>query len=273
MKLHRINLAISAAFAAVMSAIFIREPKDIWILPVSFISACAALFLLSWLFIAAVSLTVNTKKTYNAPSRFYTDFFNKCYDYLYTLAGARVEVSGLELMPKGKPFVIVCNHRSNFDNMIQSNVLKDYPIAYLSKPSNFKIPMGHRFMTRCCYISVDRESPIKALHAVDRAIDLLSSKVTSIGIFPEGHRSKSREMGPFKLGYIRIASNANAPIVISTITGTEKIRKRFPFRKTKIHFNILGVIEPEEVVSSKPKELSEKIRAAMEQNLKEQGEI
>ena len=120
---------------------------------------------------------------------------------------------------------------------------------------------------------MSRDNPIQSLQTVNRAISLLESGVTSIGIYPEGHRSKSREMGDFKLGYIRIASNAKCPIVVSTITGTEKIHKRFPFRTTKVRFNIIGVIEPEEIMSSKPKQLSDKIRNMMNENLIEQGEI
>lgn len=273
MKIHRFNLIASEIIAVIVSSLTIRSLWQLWVIPVSFVGALVAMFLLSWLVIALVSLTINFKKTYDSPSKFYSAFFNMGYDYLYTLAGARVEVRGLELVPDDKPFVIVSNHRSNFDNMIQSNALKKYPIAYISKPSNFKIPMGRRFMKRCCYLSVSRDNPIQSLQTVNRAISLLESGVTSIGIYPEGHRSKSREMGDFKLGYIRIASNAKCPIVVSTITGTEKIHKRFPFRTTKVRFNIIGVIEPEEILSSKPKQLSDKIRNMMNENLIEQGEI
>ena len=273
MKIHRFNLIASAIICAVVSSLTVRALRQLWIIPVSFIGALAVMFLVSWFGIAVVSLTINFKKTYDAPSKFYSKFFNMAYDYLYTLAGARIEVSGLELVPDDRPFIIVSNHRSNFDNMIESNVLKKYPIAYISKPANFKIPMGRRFMKRCCYLSISRESPLQALKTVNQAIDLIKSGVTSIGIYPEGHRSKSREMGEFKLGYIRIAANAGCPIVVSTITGTEKIHKRFPFRTTKVHFSILGVVEPEEIQSSKPKELSDKIKNMMEENLIEQGEI
>ena len=273
MKVYRFNLITSEIIAVIVSSLTIRSLRQWWVIPVSFVGALAAMFLLSWIVIAVVSLTINFKKTYDAPSKFYSAFFNMGYDYLYSLAGARVEVSGLELVPDGKPFVIVSNHRSNFDNMIQSNALKKYPIAYISKPSNFKIPMGRRFMKRCCYLSVSRDNPVQSLQTVNQAISLLESGVTSIGIYPEGHRSKTKEMGDFKLGYIRIASHARCPIVVSTITGTEKIHKNFPFRTTKVHFNILGVIQPEEILSSNPKELSEKIKNMMNKNLIEQGEI
>ena len=51
----------------------------------------------------------------------------------------KIKVTGLEKMPSGTRFLTVCNHRSNFDNMVQSAVLKHEKIAYISKIENFNL--------------------------------------------------------------------------------------------------------------------------------------
>mgnify|MGYP000394011347 CR=1 FL=1 len=51
----------------------------------------------------------------------------------------------------------------------------------------------------------------------------------SVFLFPEGTRSKNREMGEFKDGGFKIATKSKAPVVPVGITGTNDIWKSFSF--------------------------------------------
>ena len=96
--------------------------------------------------------------------------------------------------------MFVGNHRSNFDPIIEWLVLKPWDIAFISKDENFKIPFFGRIIRKCCFMPIDRENPRKALRTINKASDLLQSGEVSIGVYPEGTRSKTGELLPFHDG-------------------------------------------------------------------------
>ena len=110
------------------------------------------------IFVALIifGLPISTKKEYDKPSKFYYWLFNLGYWTLLTCARAKIHVTGMEKLPKDGKFMFTSNHRSKFDNMVHSYKLRKYPIAFISKKENFKIPIGKHFMVRSCYLSIDR---------------------------------------------------------------------------------------------------------------------
>ena len=90
----------------------------------------------------------------------------------------------------------------------------------------------------------------------------------SVGVYPEGTRSKTSELLPFHNMVFRIAQKANVPIVVMTIKGAENIRQRTPWRRTHVYINILGVIQTEEVLGKRTSELGEQIFQQMADSLK-----
>ncbi len=194
---------------------------------------------LSWLFI---SLTISKKKEYTQPSKFYNWIFVLWYRYMMIVGRLKVHVTGYEKVPFDHRFLLVSNHCSKFDNFIQCAVLKKTQLAYISKPENFKIPMGGRYMRRGLYISIDRESSRDGLKAVLKAIEHISENKVSVGIFPEGKRSDSLQ--EFRPGSFKIAEKAHCPILVCSMKGTVDIHKNWPLKRTNVYMDILEVIEP-----------------------------
>ncbi len=225
------------------------------------------------LFLVLVSLTISLKKKYTKPSKFYSSVFNAGYHFLCRCAGARVKVTGLEKVPRDKKFLLICNHRSKFDNMIASYIFKKWPVAYVSKPENFSIPMGRRYMKRACYIPLNRTSPKDALTVIDEAVRLIKDDLSCVGVFPEGTRSDSTALLPFRAGCLRIAKNAHCPIVVITVDGTEKIHKNFPWHKTTVKLDVLEVISEQEVEECKTVQLADKAFNLMNEHLYGQKQI
>ena len=264
-------VVLSIAAAGIIGALNIASPEQLRILPVSFIACVFAFSLLYWFVLWITCFFVPVRKEYDKPTRFHLFQLNMAYWFVITAAGIKVHVTGLEKIPNGRRFLFVSNHLSRFDNMVECLVLKKTPLAFISKPSNFKIPIGRHLMTRCCYIPIDRESPKNAAKSITRAAELIRSDAVSIGVFPEGHRGKSYDLQDFTAGCFKAASKAGCPIVIATISGTEKTHKRFPFRSTHVYLDILEVIETE---GRKTAELSPIIKEIMQSNLdkyKERG--
>lgn len=197
-----------------------------------------------WIFWSFVNLTIKKKKQYTKPSAFYNWAFVLWYRYMMIAGRLRVHYTGYEKVPFNKRFLLISNHCSKFDNFIQCAVLKKTQIAYVSKPENFNIPIGGRFMRRGLYLSMPKNDTRAELKTVLTAIDYITTDKVSIGIFPEGTRSKDGKLHEFKPGAFKIAEKAQCPIVVCCMKGTINIHKNWPWKKTDVDMDILEVIEP-----------------------------
>lgn len=179
------------------------------------------------------------------------------------VARAKLVVEGKELLPEGR-FLLVSNHRSNFDPLVTVLAFREHDMAFVSKKGNLKLPIVGRWIRYCNYLSIDRENPRNAIRTINAAADYLKRDLVSVGIYPEGTRNLTDEMLPFHDGVMMIAQKAGVPIAVVTVRDTEKIVKNFPFRSTRVEIAVKGVIPAEQVASSRSNELSAEARKMME---------
>ncbi len=190
--------------------------------------------------------------------------------WLTDLGGARVRLSGLEKLPEG-PFLLVGNHRSMFDPLIVMGWLGKYNIAFVSKPSNLKIPFVGLMARRTGFLGIDRENDRAALKTILQAADYLKRGVCSVGIYPEGTRNRTQEpLLPFHAGSFKIAQRAGVPVAVVCMRGTENIVKLPLFYRTPVTLEVLELIEAETVKRMKTVELAEQVRALLEEKLREE---
>ena len=122
-------------------------------------------------------------------------------------------------------------------------------------------------MRKCCFIPIDRENPRNALKALRKASELIKNDVVSMGIYPEGTRSKECKLLEFHDGVFKIAQMAKVPVVVMTIKNTENIYKRKFLGKIVIDIDVLDVIDAKTVEEKTTHELSLIARKSMENNL------
>ncbi len=220
------------------------------------------------LFLLVCSLPVSPKKEYAQHSSFYRWLLNSSTAAALKLLRIRVHIHGVKKLPDDtKKLLFVCNHRSNFDPIVTWYALKKWQIAFISKPSNFKIPVFGRFIRKCCFLAIDRENPRNAMKTILKAAQYLQKGEVSIGVYPEGTRSKTCQMLPFHNGVFKIAQKADAPIVVLSIAGTENIHKNIPWRHTDVYLNVVDVLPAGYVGGSRTEVLGEQIRAELERTL------
>lgn len=227
------TLSIPAIYSLTFWYLILVAPIGAWI----------ATWILIYIFVFSMSFLCSKKKEYGKPSKFYYSLFNLGYDALIGSARVTIHVDGLDKVPDDSCFLLASNHLSRFDNMIQSYVLRNHIISYISKPSNFKIPFGNRYMNRSLYLSIDRDSPIKALRTINKATDLLTNDITSIGVFPEGTRSKDYELHEFKPGCMRIAVRSKKPVLVICMDNTQYIHKNYPWKRTHVYMRIIDCLD------------------------------
>lgn len=225
-----------------------------------------ALLLLYILFLGICCLLVDPSKEYEKNSPFYRFLLDSATAAAMKLLRIRVHVSGIEKIPKDTKVLFVSNHRSNFDPIITWYILKKWKIAFISKPSNFKIPFFGRIIRKCGFMPIDRENPRNAIITINKAAKLLKKQEVSIGIYPEGTRSKHGRLLPFHNGVFKIAQKAETAIVVLCMTGTEKISKRTPFRRTDVYLDVLEVFSAQGIKETKTEMIGMAVRRLMEIN-------
>src|SRR5918998_6824796 len=115
-----------------------------------------------------------------------------------------------------RPFVVVSNHESFADILLISHL--PWEMKWLSKAEMFRIPVLGWMMWLVGDIPVKRGFGPSALEAMARCRKRLESKV-SVMIFPEGTRSRTAELLPFKDGAFRLAVEAGVPILPLAVLG------------------------------------------------------
>jgi len=232
-----------------------------------------ALLILYVLFLGVCALLVSPDKTYEKNSPFYRFLLESATAVAMKLLRIRIHTSGIEKIPKDEKVLFVSNHRSNFDPLITWNALRPWKIAFVSKPENFKVPFFGRIIRKCCFLPIDREKPRKAIVTINKAAKLLKEQGVSIGIYPEGTRSKTCAMLPFHNGVFKIAQKAEAPIVVLCITGTEKISKRTPFQHTDVYLDVLEVFPSQGVKETKTEMIGTAVRHLIATNIEKSDAI
>lgn len=224
-----------------------------------FAGAMIGLMLLTLLLIALVSLTIDPDKPQLTRSPFYCRIVTAVLGILTALGRIRLHVEGEELLPKGR-WLLVCNHRSNYDPIVTGWALRKHALAFISKPQNMRIPVVGRYLHKANYLGIDRENDRAALQTIMAAAELLRQDVTSFCVYPEGTRNPKAEMLPFRNGAFKIAQKAGVPIAVAVIKGTDDVRRRFPWRHTDVYLKICTVLDTETVKQKKTGEIGDEVR-------------
>ncbi len=221
------------------------------------IAAFAAILILYVGFLAVCTLWVNPKKPQDEISPFYHFLLTQSTGLLVHLCGVRVKTEGFENIPKDRPFLLVGNHRSNFDPIIALWTLRQYKLTFVSKPENLQMPLVGKILYKCGFLAIDREDDRRAVTAILAAAAQIQNGICSVGIYPEGTRNREGTgLLPFKNGSFKIAQRTGAPVVVAAIEGTQNIHRHAPL-PTHVRFSIAGVIEQPEGRRCGTQELSQ----------------
>jgi 1-acyl-sn-glycerol-3-phosphate acyltransferase len=132
------------------------------------------------------------------------------------LAGIRYKIVGRENVPPGA--VVYCsNHESNVDPAVLFQGL--HPMLHVFyKAELHRVPLMGMAFDIGGFVAVERADRHKAFASVDEAAESLR-RGNSFLIFPEGTRSRSGELLPFKKGGFIMALKAQVPVVPVAVSG------------------------------------------------------
>jgi 1-acyl-sn-glycerol-3-phosphate acyltransferase len=150
-----------------------------------------------------------------------------------------MRVEGLDTFPSDGRVIVACNHVTNFD-VFPMQLALPRPIFYMGKIELFRNPVTDVLFRNLGAFPVNREK--KDPWAYNHALKVLVHGQT-LGMFPEGTRSKGRGLGVAKTGVARMSIETDTPIVPMALTGSDKFFKRFP-RRTRVTVKLLPPIVP-----------------------------
>lgn len=137
------------------------------------------------------------------------------------LVGIRVRVQGQHHLDPKQSYVIVGNHRSSLDFIVNAHAFPGI-FRFLAKQELQKIPIFGFVVRKMCLI-VDRRSAISRARSVVVMKQNLAEGY-SIFIYPEGSRNKSDEpLATFYDGAFRIAIQTKAPLAVQTLVNIHNI--------------------------------------------------
>lgn len=262
--LHFIFAFLAALGTA--GAYLIDGSISLWWIPVFFVGEYVGITLLYLILLLIASFFLPTKKPIKTPSEFCRFMIWITMDWVMTILRIHVTVKGEEKIPN-EPCVLVCNHQSDFDPMTVLAVMRKRRIAYISKESNFKIPIVGPFIFHAGFLSIDRNNGIRAMRTLHTAAARMKETGVDIGIYPEGTRSRTGKLLRFKAGAYVLAKEADAPIVVMSTKGTDGVTKRKFWKKLNVQIEILDVISREEVREMTTDELTVKSKEMIEISL------
>jgi 1-acyl-sn-glycerol-3-phosphate acyltransferase len=178
-------------------------------------------------------------------------------------AGTPVLVEGLENIPHNQPVMYASNHSSMFDIWALFATLPD-SVRFVAKRELFKIPLLGRAMRAAGHIPIDRVARKRAFEAYDEAARTIKRGVTPV-VFPEGTRSRTGELLPFKNAPFGLAIAAQVPVIPIYVHNTFEILPKGAWRLRPRPIRLL-IGKPISTSGLRPEDrekLRDEVRAAM----------
>jgi 1-acyl-sn-glycerol-3-phosphate acyltransferase len=186
--------------------------------------------------------------------------FAKSVTYSIFKPWYRIEALGVENFPKERGVLLCSNHINNFDPIVVG-IMIPRPVHYMAKEELFSIPVLGNIVRKCNAFPVKRGFSDR--EALRTGLKILKDGGV-FGLFPEGHRSKTGELGKGLSGAGFFALRSEALVVPCAIIGPYK-----SFHKLKVVYGKPIDMEERRKNKASPEEVTELIMSEIDKLIKE----
>jgi len=148
-------------------------------------------------------------------------FIERWLDTLFLSCGVTLDIDGQQHVWEQRPAVFLFNHKNNFDILVACKVI-GREFTGVGKKEAADNPLGAALGKLIDAVFIDRSDSQKAVEAL-KPVEEAIAKGLSLVISPEGTRSKTGEVLPFKKGPFRIAMKTGVPVVPIVIRNAEDL--------------------------------------------------
>ncbi len=186
----------------------------------------------------------------------------------FKLMDFRWQISGAHNIPREGGAVLAINHVSYVDFVMAGyGALPSGRLTrFMAKRETFDHKITGPLMRNLKHISVDRAA---GQASYDEAVDYLR-RGEVVGVFPEATISRSFEIKELKSGAVRMAAEAQVPLVPMVLWGTQRLMTKDHPRDFSRHKTIsVRIGEPLDPQGASAADKTEQLRAAMSRMLEE----
>ncbi|MBP1757583.1 MAG: 1-acyl-sn-glycerol-3-phosphate acyltransferase [Firmicutes bacterium] len=182
---------------------------------------------------------------------------------LFRLTGSKIEISGLENVPKQGGVLFVSNHQGHMDSLIIGGYIPK-PKGFISIVEVLKIPILSTWMQQSQCVFLDRSDPRQSAGCINQAVEQLKLGHSMV-VFPEGKLSDDGKANEFQRGWLRMATRSGVPIVPVYINGSYRALSKDGSRvhAAKVECKILKPIQADQLQKNDEVEFIEKLRATI----------
>lgn len=165
-------------------------------------------------------------------------------DYGSALAGIALQVSGERHLWSARPCIFLFNHQSRADVLVMARLLR-HDFSGIAKREMRDVPVVGKLLELAGVVFVDRRRGSDAIRAMAPLIDALQRDGRSVCIAPEGTRSLTPLLGPFKKGAFHLAIQARVPIVPVVIHNSGDVQPptEFAMRPATVKVDVLPPVD------------------------------
>lgn len=141
---------------------------------------------------------------------------------LLRVAGTRVVLENPERIDPDRPQVLVANHVSWFDVLALAGYIPG-KYRFVAKKELANVPFFGPAWRACGHISIDRQDINSAIGSLAEARRKLEEERPTVVLFPEGTRSATGELRPFKKGAFVLAIQTGVEVIPTAIVGSREV--------------------------------------------------
>jgi len=189
--------------------------------------------------------------------------------YLWVVPAWQVTVAGRHRIRRGTTYMIVSNHQSQLDILVAFKLF--FPFKWVSKAAVFKLPFIGWNMVLNRYIRIKRGRKDSIAQMMKACEEKLAAG-SSVFFFPEGTRSSSGIVKPFKHGAFTLAQKMKVPILPIVINGTKNALPKNSLNfhgRHAINIRVLEEIPVEQFAALPVGEVAEMVRGVISAQVEE----
>jgi len=175
--------------------------------------------------------------------------------YCIFISGAKLKINGLENVPKNNIYCVVSNHQGMMDIPILMRIFP-WTLGFIAKKELLLFPILNIWMIAVGCVFLNRKSARNAVAVFEKGAKQLQD-AHPMAIFPEGTRSKGKDVATFKPGALKLVLKSQVPIIPVTIDGSNILENK---KSKEIFVTIHPKIEFCEIANTESAQIAINIR-------------
>jgi putative phosphoserine phosphatase/1-acylglycerol-3-phosphate O-acyltransferase len=165
-------------------------------------------------------------------------------DYASAIVGVDLDVRGEKNLWLARPCLFLFNHQSQADVFIIAKLVRR-DMTGIGKKELRKVPLLGRLMEMGGMVFVDRAKTRDAIEAMAPLVNAIKREGKSVCIAPEGTRTLTPRLGPFKKGAFHLAIQAGVPIVPIVIHNSADVQPKHEvvMRSATVRVDVLPPVD------------------------------